>query len=76
MWDQFVILNPDYVTVEGTYLNKKPFIKLQPDEHLKKIVTTGQPKFLFDQLPKEIIKYVRMGQEFNRKSDRRCWRCG
>jgi len=63
MWDQFVILNPDYVTVEGTYLNKRPFIKLQPDEHLKKVVTTGQPKFLYDQLPKEIIKYVRMGQE-------------
>ena len=27
MWEQFVILNPDYVTVEGTYLNEKPFIK-------------------------------------------------
>jgi len=63
MWDQFVILNPDYVTVEGTYLNQKPFIKLQPDEHLKKVINTGQPKFLYDQLPKEIIKYVRMGQE-------------
>ncbi|MHA1834735.1 MAG: hypothetical protein ACTSV7_12200, partial [Candidatus Baldrarchaeia archaeon] len=63
MWDQFVVLNPDYVTVEGTYLNKKPYIKLQPDEHLKKVVTTGQPKFLYDQLPQEIIKYIRMGQE-------------
>ncbi len=63
MWDQFVILNPDYVTVEGTFLNQRPLIKLQPDEHLKKIVTTGQPKMLYDQLPSEIIKYVRMGQE-------------
>lgn len=63
MWDQFVILNPDYVTVEGTYLNQRPFVKLQPDEHLKKIVTTGQPKYLYDQLPSEIVKYVRMGQE-------------
>lgn len=63
MWEQFVILNPDYVTVEGTYLNQRPFIKLQPDEHLKKIVTTGQPRFLYDQLPPEIVKYVRMGQE-------------
>ncbi|MCK4816854.1 hypothetical protein KA005_13880, partial [bacterium] len=63
MWEQFVILNPDYVTVEGTYLNQRPFIKLQPDEHLKKIVTSGQPKFLYDQLPPEIVKYVRMGQE-------------
>jgi len=63
MWEQFVILNPDYVTVEGTYLNQRPFIKLQPDEHLKKIISTGQPKFLYDQLPAEVVKYVRMGQE-------------
>jgi len=63
MWDQFVILNPDYVTVEGTYLNQRPLIKLQPDEHLKKIIQTGQPKMLYDQLPPEVIKYVRMGQE-------------
>lgn len=63
MWEQFVILNPDYVTVEGTYLNQKPFIRLQPDEHLKRIVSTGQPRELYDQLPSQIKKYVRLGQE-------------
>lgn len=63
MWEQFVILNPDYVTVEGTYLNQKPFIRLQPDEHLKRIVSTGQPRELYDQLPPQIKKYVRLGQE-------------
>lgn len=63
MWDQFVVLNPDYVTVEGTFLNERPFIKLQPDEHLRRIVTSGQPKELFDQIPPMIVKYIRLGQE-------------
>ncbi|MCK4359197.1 MAG: hypothetical protein KAW92_10750, partial [Candidatus Cloacimonetes bacterium] len=63
MWDQFAILNPDYVTVDTTWLSDKPLIKLQPDEALKRIVTTGQPKFLYEQLSPEIIKYVRLGQE-------------
>lgn len=63
MWDQIAILNPDYVTVDSTWLNDKPLIKLQPDEALKRIVNTGQPKFLYEQLSPEIIKYVRLGQE-------------
>jgi len=63
MWDQFAILNPDYVTVESTFLNDVPLVKLQPDEHLKRIINTGQPRFLYDKLSPEIIKYVRLGQE-------------
>lgn len=63
MWDQAVILNPDYITVESTYLNKKPSIKLQPDEHLKRIVSSGQPRELYEQLPPQLIKYIRLGQE-------------
>jgi len=63
MWDQFAVLNPDYVTVESTWLNQKPLIKLQPDEALKRIVSSGQPKFLYNQLSPEIIKFVRLGQE-------------
>jgi hypothetical protein len=63
MWDQFAVLNPDYVTVDSTWLNQKPLIKLQPDEALKRIVSSGQPKFLYNQLSPEIIKYVRLGQE-------------
>jgi len=63
MWNQFVILNPDYVTVESVFLTDRPFIKLQPDEHLKKIVNSGQPRYLFEKLAPEIIKYVKLGQE-------------
>jgi len=62
MWDQVAILNPDYVEVESTWLSEKPLIKLQPDEALKRIVNTQHPKFLYDQLSPEIIKYVRLGE--------------
>jgi hypothetical protein len=27
MWDQFAILNPDYVKIESTWINQKPLIK-------------------------------------------------
>jgi hypothetical protein len=63
MWDQFAILNPDYVKVEATWINQRPLIKLIPDETLKKVVQTQSPRFLFDQLPNEIKHYVLFNQE-------------
>jgi len=63
MWEQFAILNPDYVKVEGSWINAKPLIKLIPDEALKRIVHTRTPRYLYDQLPQEIIKYVLFNQE-------------
>jgi intein/homing endonuclease len=63
MWDQFTILNPDYVKIEGTWVNAKPLIKLIPDEALKKVVHTQSPSFIFKQLPPEIVKYVMFNQE-------------
>lgn len=62
MWERFAILNPDYVQVESTWISDRPLIKLQPDEHLKRLVTTGQPRYLYEQLPPEIIRYVRLNQ--------------
>lgn len=63
MWDQFAILNPDYVKVESTWVNQKPLIKLIPDEALKKVVQTQSPKYIYEQLPPEIIRYVLFNQE-------------
>ena len=63
MWDQFAILNPDYVKMESTWVNQKPLIKLIPDEALKKVVHTQSPSFIFKQLPQEIVKYVMFNQE-------------
>jgi len=63
MWDQFAILNPDYVNVQATWISQRPLITLQPDEGLQKVVQTQQPKYIFDQLPPEIIRYVRLNQE-------------
>lgn len=63
MWDQFAILNPDYVKIESTWINSKPLIKLIPDEALKRIVQTQSPRYLYEQLPSNIIKFVQFNQE-------------
>ena len=63
MWNQFSILNPDYVKIESTWINEKPLIKLIPDEALKKIVQTQSPRFLYDQIPNEVKRYVLFNQE-------------
>jgi len=63
MWEQVAILNPDFVKVESTWVNQTPLIKLIPDEALKKVVTTHSPKFIFEQLPPELVKYVLFNQE-------------
>jgi hypothetical protein len=63
MFDQFTLLNPDYVKVESTWLNQKPLVKLIPDEGLKKIVQTRSPDILYKQLSPEIIRYVMYNNE-------------
>ena len=63
MFDQFTLLNPDYVKVESTWLNQKPLVKLIPDEGLKKIVQTRSPDYLYKQLSPEIIRYVLYNNE-------------
>lgn len=63
MWDQLAVLNPDYVKIESTWVNQNPLIKLVPDESLKRVVQTQSPKFIYDQLPPEIIHYVMFNQE-------------
>ena len=63
MWDQFAILNPDYVKVDSTWVNQKPLIKLIPDENLKRIVQSRSPRFIFEQLPPEVVRYVLFSKE-------------
>jgi len=63
MWDQFALLNPDYVKIESTWINAKPLIKLIPDETLKRVVHTQSPRYIYDQLPEEMIQYVLFNQE-------------
>ena len=63
MWDQFTLLNPDYVKIESTWLNQKPLVKLIPDENLKKIVQTRSPEYLYKQLSPDIIRYVLYNNE-------------
>uniref|UniRef100_A0A7C3WLF5 Uncharacterized protein n=1 Tax=Dictyoglomus turgidum TaxID=513050 RepID=A0A7C3WLF5_9BACT len=63
MWDQFAILNPDYVKIESTWINENPLVKLIPDEALKRIVQTQSPQFLYKQIPEEVKKYVFLNRE-------------
>ena len=63
MWDQIVILNPDYVKIESTWVNESPLIKLIPDEALKRVVQTQSPKYLYNQIPADIRRYVLFNQE-------------
>lgn len=63
MWEQFAILNPDYVKIESTWVNQRPLIKLIPEEGLKKIVRTQSPAYLYNQIPKEVVQHVLANQE-------------
>jgi hypothetical protein len=63
MWDQFSILNPDYVKIESTWINEIPLIKLIPDEALKKIVQSQSPRPLYEKIPDEVKRYVLFNQE-------------
>jgi hypothetical protein len=63
MWNQFAILNPDYLKIESTWINEIPLIKLIPDEALKKIIQTQSPRVLYEQIPTEIKRYVMFNQE-------------
>jgi hypothetical protein len=59
MWEKFAILNPDDVMVESTLLATTPLIALNPNDKLREIVRSMRPKFLYDQLTPEVVRYVR-----------------
>jgi very-short-patch-repair endonuclease len=56
------ILNPDWIEVFNTVLAQEPQIVLVPDEELKKIVQTKQPKFVYDNLPTGIKTLIATGK--------------
>jgi len=49
-----MVLNPDWIEVMKTPISSEPQIVLLPDDEIKKIIQTKQPKFLYDQIPDEI----------------------
>ncbi len=57
-----IILNPDWIEVRGTPLADEPILMMIPDEELKKIVQTKQPKNIYDRLPERLKKMVLSNQ--------------
>ena len=50
IWTRFVMLNPDFVEVEKSMLVDEPVLKLDPDDNMKRIVQSRQPRELYNQL--------------------------
>lgn len=67
IWTQFTLLNPDFVEVEKSMLVEEPVLKLDPDDNLKRIVSSRQPKELYEKLAQigngELISLVARGEK-------------
>jgi hypothetical protein len=67
IWTGFSLLNPDFVEVEKTQLVGDPILKLDPDDNLKRIVASRQPKELYEKLAQieggELVNLVARGEK-------------
>lgn len=59
---RIIILNPDWIEVYTTVLADEPELVLLPDDELKKIVQTRQPKPIYDRLPDAVKALVAAGR--------------
>lgn len=60
--NKITILNPDWIEVQKSPLSDEPVIVLIPDEDMKRIVFTKNPKVIYDRIPdamKELIMHNR-----------------
>lgn len=67
IWTRFVLLNPDFVEVEKSMLVDEPILKLDPDDNLKRIVQSRQPRELYDKLAQiqggKIVNLIARGEK-------------
>jgi len=67
IWTSWTILNPDFVEVEKSMLVEEPVLKLDPDDNLKRVVSSRQPKELYDKLVQiengELVRLVARGEK-------------
>lgn len=67
IWTGFNLLNPDFVEVEKSSLAGEPVLKLDPDDNLKRIVASRQPRELYEQLAKiengELVNLIARGEK-------------
>jgi len=67
IWTRFVLLNPDFVEVEKSMLVDEPMLKLDPDDNLKRIVQSRQPRELYQRLAQiqggKIVNLIARGEK-------------
>lgn len=67
IWTRFVLLNPDFVEVEKSMLIDEPMLKLDPDDNLKRIVQSRQPRELYQRLAQiqggKIVNLIARGEK-------------
>lgn len=67
IWTSFTLLNPDFVEVEKSMLVEEPVLKLDPDDNLKRIVASRQPRELYEKLSQieggDLVNLVARGEK-------------
>jgi very-short-patch-repair endonuclease/intein/homing endonuclease len=56
------VLNPDFIEVEDSPFPDQRALKMVPDDNIKRIVATGEPRAAYDRIPDQIRKLVSTGQ--------------
>ena len=65
IWEQFTLLNPDYVNISSSIFAQEQMIELIPDDQVMNIISggpTGEFAELYRQFPEDIIRQVKMGK--------------
>lgn len=61
-WGSLCILNPDRMEATPSLLGSEPQYYYMPNEDMKRVVSTGQPKHLYDMIPEELRKTIASDQ--------------
>ena len=59
---RLIVMNPDWIEVYTSPLADEPEIVFLPDDDLKKIVQTRQPKKIFDKMPEQVKALIAGGR--------------
>ena len=57
-----IVLNPDFVEIEDSPFPEQKQLFLMPDDALKRVVATGEPRAVYDRLPDSMKAMISSGQ--------------
>ena len=61
-WGNLCILNPDRIEATPAMLGQEPTYYYLPNEDMKRVVTTGEPKHIYDSIPDELKQIIASDQ--------------